>query len=106
MSKRLATIVTDVPITLDLEKCRTSHYDRDRVMEVFRELGFRSLVDRLPKSEKKAEQLMLLTSEEKEGVDYQVVTTRKALEMMTNRRTALGTAFCSISDLLGTTELY
>ncbi len=79
LSKRLATIVTDVPITLDLEKCRTSDYDRDRVMEVFRELEFRSLVDRLPK-EQRAEQLMLLTSEEKEAVDYKVVTAKTALE--------------------------
>jgi len=80
LSKRLATIVTDVPITLDLEKCRTSHYDRDRVMEVFRELGFRSLVDRLPKSGQKAEQLMLLTPQGKATLDCQVVTTKKALE--------------------------
>jgi len=80
LSKRLATIVIDVPITLDLEKCRTSHYERARVMEVFRELGFRSLVDRLPKSEQKAEQLMLLTPQGKATLDCQVVTTTKALE--------------------------
>jgi DNA polymerase-1 len=79
LSKRLATIVTDVPIALDLERCRTGDYDRDRVMELFRKLEFRSLVDRLPK-EQKAEQLMLLTSEEKEALDYHVVTTKKALE--------------------------
>ena len=78
LSKRLATIVIDVPITLDLEKCRTGDYDRDGVMEVFRELGFRSLVERLPKSEQKAEQLMLLRSEA--TLDCQVVTTKKALE--------------------------
>lgn len=80
LSKRLVTIVTDVPITLDLEKCRTGDYDRDRVMEVFRELGFRSLVDRLPKSEQRAEQLMLLTPQGKTTLDCQVVTTERALE--------------------------
>jgi len=80
LSKRLATIITEVPITLDLAKCRTSDYDRDRVMEVFRKLEFRSLVDRLPKLEQKAEQLMLLTPERKTTLDYQVVTTGKALE--------------------------
>ncbi len=84
LSKRLATIVTDVPITLDLEKCRTGDYDRDRVMEVFRGLEFRSLVDRLPK-EQKAEQLMLLTSEEKEAVDYHVVTTKEVLERVATK---------------------
>ena len=51
LSKRLATIVTDVPIKLDLEKCRTSDYDRGEVTDLFRELEFRSLVQRLPQSE-------------------------------------------------------
>ncbi|MDH4208177.1 MAG: DNA polymerase, partial [Anaerolineae bacterium] len=51
LSKRLATIVTDVPIKLDLEKCRTSDYDRGEATELFRELEFRSLVQRLPQSE-------------------------------------------------------
>jgi DNA polymerase-1 len=51
LSKRLATIVTAAPITLDLEKCRTSDYDRQEVTELFRELEFRSLVQRLPQSE-------------------------------------------------------
>ncbi len=52
LSKRLATIVTKVPIELDLEKCRTSDYDRDKVMALFRELEFRSLVQRLPESDR------------------------------------------------------
>jgi DNA polymerase-1 len=51
LSKRLATIVTHAPITLDLEKCRTNDYDRQEVTELFRELEFRSLVQRLPQSE-------------------------------------------------------
>ncbi len=47
-SARLATIVTDVPVTLDLDACRVTQYDREAVLELFRELEFRSLVDRLP----------------------------------------------------------
>ncbi|MBU1879747.1 MAG: DNA polymerase I, partial [Chloroflexi bacterium] len=47
-SAHLATIVTDVPVTLDLAACRVTEYDRDAVLELFRELEFRSLVDRLP----------------------------------------------------------
>ncbi|MFQ6059417.1 MAG: DNA polymerase I, partial [Anaerolineae bacterium] len=49
LSKRLATITTDVPLTLDLETCRASDYDRARVMALFRELEFKSLFDRLPR---------------------------------------------------------
>ncbi len=48
-SKYLATIVTDVPITLDLEGARALRYDPDRVLRLFRELEFSSLVDRLPR---------------------------------------------------------
>jgi len=47
-SKRLATIVTDVPVQLDLAKCRAGAYDRPRVVGLFRELEFRSLLSRLP----------------------------------------------------------
>jgi DNA polymerase-1 len=47
-SKRLATIVTDAPIQLDLEACRLHAYDRDKALALFRELEFRSLVNRLP----------------------------------------------------------
>jgi DNA polymerase-1 len=47
-AKRLVTIVTEAPATLDLEAARFGDYRRDAVMAVFRELGFRSLTDRLP----------------------------------------------------------
>ncbi len=48
-SKYLATIVTDVPLTLDLEGARALRYEPDRVLQLFRELEFSSLVDRLPR---------------------------------------------------------
>ena len=47
-SKRLAVIRTDVPVTLDLELCRLHEYDRDGVVELFRELQFGSLLRKLP----------------------------------------------------------
>ncbi|MFN8584643.1 MAG: DNA polymerase I [Dehalococcoidia bacterium] len=48
-SKHLATIVCDVPgVQLDLERAAVRDYDRDGVLELFRELEFRSLVSRLP----------------------------------------------------------
>ena len=55
LSKHLVTIVTDVPgIELDLQACRVRDYDKAQVAELFRELEFRSLVERLPESEAKA----------------------------------------------------
>jgi DNA polymerase-1 len=47
-SRELATIVTDLPVTLELERTRRTTYDRAAVLELFRELEFRSLVPRLP----------------------------------------------------------
>jgi DNA polymerase I len=47
-SRELATIVTELPVTLELERTRRSTYDRAAVLELFRELEFRSLVPRLP----------------------------------------------------------
>ncbi|HKC73407.1 MAG TPA: DNA polymerase I [Chloroflexota bacterium] len=53
-SKRLATIITDVPVTLDLARCRIGAYDRPRVTRLFSELEFRSLIPRLPPAERPA----------------------------------------------------
>jgi DNA polymerase-1 len=49
-SKELSTIVKDVPIKLDLETCQVSHYDRNEVARLFRELEFINLLARLPQT--------------------------------------------------------
>lgn len=49
-SKRLATIVRDVELQLDLETARVKDYDRDTVTSLFRTLEFRSLMNKLPES--------------------------------------------------------
>ncbi len=51
LSKRLATIRRDAPVTLDLAKCVAADYRRAPVAELFRQLEFRSLIDRLPKKD-------------------------------------------------------
>lgn len=47
-SKHLATIVRDVPVTLDLEACHVKGFQRAQVVRLFRDLGFNSLLSRLP----------------------------------------------------------
>jgi DNA polymerase-1 len=47
LSKKLATIVTDVKVKLDLEMARTEVFDPARVESLFRELEFHSLMNRL-----------------------------------------------------------
>jgi DNA polymerase-1 len=46
LSRRLARIITDVPIRLDLEACRTHDFDRQRVAELMTRLQFQSLGER------------------------------------------------------------
>lgn len=48
LSKRLATIVTDVPVDIELEKCKYRKPDYKRLRELFKQLEFRSLLKRLP----------------------------------------------------------
>ncbi|HET6650592.1 MAG TPA: DNA polymerase I [Candidatus Limnocylindria bacterium] len=50
MSREIGRIVTDLPVELNLEEARTGRYDRRAVAQRFRELEFRSLIDRLPAS--------------------------------------------------------
>jgi DNA polymerase-1 len=50
MSREVGRIVTDLPVELNVEEARTGRYDRRAVAQRFRELEFRSLIDRLPAS--------------------------------------------------------
>ena len=51
LSRRLGVIVCDAPVQLDLESCRVRSFDREPVLDLFRELEFRSLAGRLPGAE-------------------------------------------------------
>ncbi len=51
LSKKLATIVTDVPLAFELEACAVRPLDRNRLFELFRLLEFSSLLKRLPGSD-------------------------------------------------------
>ncbi len=48
LSRRLARIVRDAPVTLDIEACRVRSFDYDDVLDLFHELEFNTLIDRLP----------------------------------------------------------
>jgi len=90
-SKELATIVTEVPVTLNLDDCQTSHYDRERVIEFFRELEFSSLLPKLPEA---AEVRDITTTEVKSEPpsrrDYHIINTIPALDELLNRLSAAG----------------
>ena len=78
MSKKLATIATDVPITLELEKTKVHDFDRGELVKLFNELNFYSLVKRIPQGSDANLQINAnpLTTNEDDGVrdfKYEVV---------------------------------
>lgn len=81
LSKKLATIVRDAPITFELAAAERKHYDRDQVVEFFQALGFSSLVSKLPTNDEAAgvapsvqgALLMNAPVPVKPGHDYQLV---------------------------------
>lgn len=48
LSKQLATINRQAPISLDLEACRLTSYDKQKAAELFESLEFRSMIPLLP----------------------------------------------------------
>ncbi len=55
MSKKLATIIRDVPIDINLESMKYGDFDKQSVVECFRKLGFLSLIPRFIDSDQEKE---------------------------------------------------
>jgi len=86
-SKRLATIVVDVPITLDLDACALSAFDRERVVELFRELEFSSLLGKLHDIGVGERKAAVVEGEALER-DYRIVDSTEALEQLAGELSA------------------
>jgi DNA polymerase-1 len=82
-NRELVTIVTNVPVDLDLDTCRVSAYDRQSVVDLFHELEFVELLKRLPEemNNKPATAKSLV---EYKG-DYTIVSTNEALEKLVHQ---------------------
>jgi len=87
-SKKLATIVTQTSVNLDLDKCQTSHYDRNTVTELFRELEFFSLLTKLPEEESKPETAVGIQAEAPSQRDYHTISTSQSLDELLSRLSA------------------
>ena len=88
-SKKLATIVTDAPVSLDLDLCRVSQYDRDTVTALFRELGFSSLLNKLGEFEQAISGSRPAPPVSAVPVgEYHTVNTTTALDALLERLTA------------------
>jgi len=85
-SKELATIITRTPVTLNLDDCRVSQYDRKQAAEFLRELEFFSLLPKLPGTEAAAaESPSLQVKTQPPQGDYRIVATNEALDELLNR---------------------
>ncbi len=80
MSKQLATIVTDVPITLNYEDSVLADYDKDSVLNLFQELQFRSLIKRLPQSTRESKNKTQIGLFSSEAIQEQSSTDTKVLQ--------------------------
>ncbi len=76
--KRLATIITDVPLEFDPASCTVGGYDRGRLLQLLRELEFFRVLDRLP--ELQNGQTAGVAGRSEVGVEYQLVDTAPDLQ--------------------------
>ncbi len=89
-SKEMATIRTDVPIKLDLEAAHRKRFDRQKVLDIFRELEFRSLVARLPESTVEGPIEVRPAAEAEGPVEYHTVFSEDDLRALARRLHAAG----------------
>jgi DNA polymerase-1 len=86
-SRELATIVIETPVTLDLDECLTSHYDRSSVTDLFRELEFNSLMNKLPEGGEPATAIRAGTGPPP-NQDYHTITDSDSLDTLLSRLAA------------------
>jgi len=88
LSKHLVTIIRDIEIGLDLEGCKVGDYDHQQLVDLFRKLEFRSLLERLqpPAPPPAGQQLALFADRSSAPVvapsssQYRTITAQAALD--------------------------
>ncbi|MDD5190559.1 MAG: DNA polymerase I [Dehalococcoidales bacterium] len=84
--KVLSTIVTDVPVKLNLSEAETSHFDRQKAIDLFRELEFTSLVNKMPQGEPAALQPSLpVETVSAPPHTYKIINTIESLNELVHR---------------------
>ncbi len=82
MSKRLATIIRDVPIDIDLESMKYGDFDKQSVVECFRKLGFLSLIPRFIDSDQEKEIGEMLNINKLEDIEDFIKTVNENKKMI------------------------
>ena len=87
-SKFLTTIVRNLPIEIDLDRSHVGNYDREAIIELFRELEFRTLSTRLP--EQRADRSAEPPKVERQASVRTIVRTDADLERLVRRVREVG----------------
>jgi len=97
LGRKLIQLVDDLSIDLDLDQCRFAAFDRDKVLIMFRELGFHRLLQRLPGTvQPPTSQLPLFAAQQKPATSrptlgkYHLVNTETALRKVVTQIRAAG----------------
>jgi DNA polymerase-1 len=97
-SKELATIVTQTPVSLDMDACRVSGFDRRKAADFFRDLEFFSLLPKLPGAE--GEPALREVEVTPAKGEYSIIATAAALDDLANRLRSSG-AFAFDTETTG-----
>lgn len=89
-SKHLATIVRDVEMEFDLGTAHLGDYDKEKVIELFRILEFRGLLEKLPDTSRQPVESAPAPVADKPKSIQTVVTTEADLTAMITRITEVG----------------
>ncbi|MGH7505690.1 MAG: DNA polymerase I, partial [Longimicrobiales bacterium] len=92
LSKDLVTILTDVPVTLDLDALTRAEPDRDQLRELFVDMEFHSLASELGAPEQMPTQL---------EHDYETVDTVEGLQRLVERARAAGVVGLDVESASG-----
>jgi len=84
--KELSTIVTNVPVSLNLNDAETGRFNRQKAIDLLREVEFTSLISKLPDSKTYSSQpaLIVETTPSPEH-DYKIVNTIESLNAIVKR---------------------
>ncbi len=89
LSKHLVTIVRDIPISFSLAEAARSQYDRAKVVALFQQLEFKSLLSKLPPDERSAQATLDLAQAsavlERPGQHYALIKTTSDWERLVEK---------------------
>jgi len=82
LSKKLATINTQVPISFDLEKTALDGYDTEKALKFLKEMEFKSLLDKLPKPNGGGKQVEMIPHDQKVVLsgNYHLIDSQEKLD--------------------------